>query len=516
MCARMSETPNDEPGKVRFATIYARVSTPQQREGTSWETQVGACREDATKNNFVVPEQYIFEEVGSGADPARPLFLKFNSLIESGRIQAVFIYDPDRYSREPIILEILSEMCDAANVELHFIHGTSGTGMDQNLMRYLEGYVAKKERLKILLRTSEGKARVLESGRPPHGWGVGIYGYEYDRDTKKRSINTSEASTVRQIFQWFADGLSLFAIAEKLQESGIPTKANKRWHHLTVNRILRNERYIGLDVYGKYRSFAVPGGGRRVELRPKEEWKFLTGFTPPILDGDLFNRVQELLAQMDRTSSRRNTDRPRYWLTGYTYCGKCGSRVHGSMVRKNRRYYSCRATRKTEWSPPTCDERYIPADELEGSVWRTMVETVQTPGVVMLGIQDHVDVGQDLNQEIRDLEDAVANLTNQEKNLIRLMALGGVDKSLVESELQPINSQRMAHENRIQQLRNTLSNRRKFGKAMGRVRRYARAFGANLEGMDVEGKIKTLSVLDAKITAVRGRFSIELHVDPNQ
>lgn len=145
-----------------------------------------------------------------------------------------------------------------------------------------------------------------------------------------------------------------------------------------------------------------------------------------------------------------------------------------------------------------------------------MVETVQTPGVVMLGIQNHVDVGQDLNQEIRDLEDAVANLTNQEKNLIRLIALGGVDNSLVESELEPINSQRMAHENRIQQLRNTLSNRRKFGKAMGRVRRYACAVGASLEGMDVEGKIKTLSVLDAKITAVRGRFSIKLHVDPNQ
>ena len=144
MCARMSESPNEEPGKARVAAIYARVNTPQQREGTSWETQVNACREDALAKNFVVPEQYTFEEVGSGADPARPLFLKFNSLIESGRIQAVFIYYPDRYSREPVVLEILSEICDAANVQLHFIHGTSGTGMDQNLMRYFEGYVANE------------------------------------------------------------------------------------------------------------------------------------------------------------------------------------------------------------------------------------------------------------------------------------------------------------------------------------------------------------------------------------
>ena len=166
--------PEEGPETNRIAAIYARVSTPQQREGTSWETQVEACKEAANKKSFVVPEQFIFTEVGSGAVPARPLFLQFNSLIEGGRVQGVFIFDPDRYSREPIVLEILSEICRAGNVELNFIHGTSGTGMDQNLMRHLEGYVAKKERIKTLMRTTAGKARVLASGRPPHGWGVGI------------------------------------------------------------------------------------------------------------------------------------------------------------------------------------------------------------------------------------------------------------------------------------------------------------------------------------------------------
>ena len=110
----------------------------------------------------------------------------------------------------------------------------------------------------------------------------------------------------------------------------------------------------------------------------------------------------------------------------------------------------------------------------------------------------------------------IVNLTNQEKNLIRLMARAGVDDDLVESELAPVNAQRRAHENRIQQLRNTLSNKRKFGKAVGKVRRYALAVSENLEGLGVEGKIRTLSALNVKITVEKGKFSIDVFVDPNQ
>ena len=506
----------DELSAEMIALIYARVSTRQQTEGTSLETQVEGCLKLAKEKGFTVPNELVFQEVGSGADPGRRLFLKVNSLVQDKRVRGVFINDPDRYSREPIFLEILSDMCKSAGVELFFVHGTSGTGVDQNLLRYLAGYVAKKERLKTLERTTQGKMRVLKKGRPPHGWGVGIYGYDYDKDDHKRSINASEASTVRRIFQMFAEGATFFAIAEDLNREGIPTKADKKWHLLTVRRILQNERYIGLDVYGKYRSFAVPGGKRKAVLRPKDEWAYITGFTPPILDKGLFDRVQERLEELGRTASRRHEGRPRYWLTGYIYCGKCGTRVHGATMHRTRRYYSCNGTRKTAWSPPTCDASYIPGDALEATVWKTLVEAVQSPDIVMLGVQEHVDIGQGLNEEITDLEAAIVELKNREKNLIQLMARSGVDTELVESELAPINAQRRAHENRIQQLRNTLSNRRKFGKAVGKVRRYALALTKNLEDMDVEGKIRALSVFNVKVTATAERFSIELFVDPSQ
>ena len=100
---------------------------------------------------------------------------------------------------------------------------------------------------------------VLKAGRPPHGWGIGIYGYDYDKETQTRTINDDEAFIVKRIFESFVEGQSYFQIAESLHNEGIPTKANKNWHLLTIRRIVRNQTYTGLDIYGKMRSFAVPG-----------------------------------------------------------------------------------------------------------------------------------------------------------------------------------------------------------------------------------------------------------------
>ena len=104
----------------KIAAIYARDSSPGQIEGSSLETQVVACGADATKDGLSVPEEFTFEELGSGMDNSRPLFLKFNSLIENIH-QGVFIYSPERYSRNPFDLKHLYEVCERTGVELHFV-----------------------------------------------------------------------------------------------------------------------------------------------------------------------------------------------------------------------------------------------------------------------------------------------------------------------------------------------------------------------------------------------------------
>ena len=355
---------------------------------------------------------------------------------------------------------------------------------------------------------------VLKKGRPPHGWGVGIYGYDYIREIQTRIINESEAFIVRRTFESCVGGESYFQIAERLHKEGIPTKANKTWHGLTIRRILHNQTYTGLDVYGKMRSYAVPGGKRKVELRPEEDWIYVTGFTPPIIDQDLFDRAQERLAVRGRTYSRRSEGRPRYWLSGYIVCEKCGRGVSGGTLNGIYRYYRCSGITATVTGPATCDTYRLRAGELEEAVWEKIIETLQNTQIVTLGMQDQVDLGQDLSEEIRDLEQSIAGLIVREQNLIKMMSVEGIDNLLVESELAPINAQRRSQENRLQQVLNILSNRKKFAKSMRQIRQYSLTLRENLEKLDVDGKIRTLAAFNIKVTAVKGKFTINVSVDP--
>ena len=407
------------PNTAAIGIIYARVSTRQQeKEGTSLDTQIEKCLALALEKGIVVPVENILRERAPGDDPLRPKFLAFNEAIEKRQVRAAFLYDADRYAREPLYMEILAEMCEVAGVMLYVVKGTSGTGIDQKFLRYVEGYVAKKERMKTLERTTRGKMAVLKAGRPPHGWGHGIYGYDYDKETQTRTINDSEAFIVRRIFESFVTGASYFQIAEELNNEGIPTKAKKNWHGLTIRRILQNQTYTGLDIYGKMRSYAVPGGKRKVVMRPEEDWIYVTDFTPPIIDQDLFARAQDRVKEIERAFSRRYADRPRYWLSGYIFCKRCGNGINGATNNRVHRYYRCRGASKSVTGPRTCNTKSLRADELEEAVWEKLVETLQTPQVVMLGMQDHVDLGQGLNAEIRDLENAISNLVSRERNLI--------------------------------------------------------------------------------------------------
>jgi site-specific DNA recombinase len=76
-------------------------------------------------------------------------------------------------------------------------------------------------------------------------------------------INEAQALTVKLLYEYYAEGLSLRAIAEKLESHGIPSPYNNlKWGTQAIVNILSYERYMGDIDY------------------------------PAIIDRDLFERVQ--------------------------------------------------------------------------------------------------------------------------------------------------------------------------------------------------------------------------------
>jgi hypothetical protein len=60
-----------------------------------------------------------------------------------------------------------------------------------------------------------------------------------------------EANVVQRIFEWAADGAGLTRIVERLNAEGVPGSTGKRWSKNAVARILRNERFLGRQIWGQ-------------------------------------------------------------------------------------------------------------------------------------------------------------------------------------------------------------------------------------------------------------------------
>ena len=99
---------------------------------------------------------------------------------------------------------------------------------------------------------------------------------------------------------------------------------------------------------------------------------------------------------------------------------------HTSLNLSIHRYYRCHGVTKTVTGPSTCDANSLRADELADAVWEKIVERLQGTRIVTLGMQDLVDLGQGLSEEIRDLEQTIAALIAREQELIKVMSVEGI------------------------------------------------------------------------------------------
>ena len=106
----------------------------------------------------------VFREQGSGPDPDRPLLRQLRQNINDGKYAAVFIFEPDRLTRDQLQNFMFRLECEQAGVELHFVKGQAGTSDEDRLIQFVEGYVAQKEWRKISERTTRASWRWPRQG----------------------------------------------------------------------------------------------------------------------------------------------------------------------------------------------------------------------------------------------------------------------------------------------------------------------------------------------------------------
>ena len=185
--------------------IYARVSSEQQSEAKTVESQVADLRAKvAAMGETLVAEQEFVDNGYSGATLIRPALERLRDVIAAGGIDRLYVHCPDRLARNYAHQVLLLDEFVRAGVEVVFLNREVGQTPEDQLLLQVQGMIAEYECAKILERSRRGKR---------HGAQVGSvsvlscapYGYRYvnkqDSGGEARfDIILEEARVVRQIF----------------------------------------------------------------------------------------------------------------------------------------------------------------------------------------------------------------------------------------------------------------------------------------------------------------------------
>lgn len=326
------------------AVIYARYSSDNQRDA-SIDQQVKACRQFAEQEHLEVIHVYD-DRALTGKTDKRPSFLRMIADSEKRDFRYVIVYSLDRFSRDKYDSahykhELKKNDVKVLSATEHLTDDPTGI-LIESLLEGIAQYYSAELSQKINRGLKDNAEKGIVNGSVPLGYRRGPDGHA--------EVVPEEASLVKEIFERVHSGDQMIRIAEDLNRRGFRTKKGAPWNRSSFNRILSNDRYIG--VY-RYKGIKIDGG------------------FPAIIDRNMFDEVQVKIKTKDRargSSMRRKASEETYLLTGKLYCGECGSPMSGISGKSNGvtpfYYYTC-TKRKYE---KACSKENVRRDLVERSI----------------------------------------------------------------------------------------------------------------------------------------------------
>src|SRR6266487_5293398 len=205
--ARTGRSRKESAMKPTQVALYARVSSDQQNEARTIESQVADLRARIATTGMTLPAELEFVDNGySGATLIRPALERLRDVAAAGGIDHLYVHCPDRLARNYAHQVLLLEELLRAGVEVIFLNREVGQTPEDQLLLQVQGMIAEYERAKILERSRRGKRHAAQVGRVSV-LSCAPYGYRYispwDAAGEARfEIVLEEARVVRQIFEW--------------------------------------------------------------------------------------------------------------------------------------------------------------------------------------------------------------------------------------------------------------------------------------------------------------------------
>lgn len=311
---------------MKTAAAYIRVSTDDQTE-YSPDSQLKLLREYAKKNDYILPEEYIFQDDGiSGKDTKhRPAFNQMIALAKSEEhpFDTILVWKFSRFARNQEESIVIKNLLRKIKVDVRSI--SEPVDPDSAFGSLIERIIEWMDEYYLINLSGEVKRGMLEKASRGEIVSIASFGYTVENGTYVPHPN--EAPIVQKIFNSYLAGIGSRRIALNLGAEGVKTKRGNLPDNRFVEYILRNPVYIGKIRWSK--------DGRAASKRDytNENIMIVDGKHQPIINIETWEAVQNKLDAQKKAYSKyqRKEQDVDFMLKGLVRCSSCGSTLTQSQ-----------------------------------------------------------------------------------------------------------------------------------------------------------------------------------------
>ena len=323
----------EEPG-----ILYGRYSSHNQKD-ISVEQQFEKGYELAAEYGIRIVGTYADRAVSGRTDKRRD-FQRMMADAAKGKFRYVIAWKSNRMGRN--MLEALINEAKLQELGVRVLY------VEEDFDDTAAGRFAARSMMNVNQFYSENMAEDIKRGLYDNAANCMVtnghlpYGYKAD-ETLHYAIDEPKAAVIREIFTRVSCGEAFVDIMSSLNARGIKTSYGRPWGRSSFQKILSNERYRGIYIYGDVR---------------KE------GGIPRIISDELYFKVQEVITTKKNPQGRHRVNGD-YLLTGKLFCGHCKSPmtgISGTGRSGNLHYYYVCQKRRTE---KNCEKKNLRRDDIE-------------------------------------------------------------------------------------------------------------------------------------------------------
>src|SRR6266704_2209979 len=450
--------------------MYARVSSEQQNEANTIESQIADVRARITAQGLtLVPEQEFVDNGYSGATLIRPALERLRDVAAAGGIDRLYVHCPDRLARNYAHQVLLLEEFLRAGVEVVFLNREVGQTPEDQLLLQVQGMIAEYERAKILERSRRGKRHGAQVGKVSVLSGA-PYGYRYvskqDGDGEASfEIVWEEARVVRQVFEWVGrDRCSIGEVRRRLEAAKERTRS---------------------------------------------------GTT-------IFDAVQEQL-QENRQRARVPQRGAKYLLQGLIVCACCGYAYYGKGISPSARkrhprsyaYYRCIGSDAYRFGGVRlCWNKQLRTDLIDEAVWEQVCQLLEHPERLEWEYRRRLVQEEKAPDELSSLEARMGRLRQGIARLIDSYAEGLIDKAEFEPRIARMRERLQHMEAQAQQVRDEASLERELTLILGRLDEFAARVKTGLHEADWLTRQEIIRALVKRVEIDQEQVRVVFRVNP--